>query len=185
MSYAAGQDLCLSFWAKAMESGWIYFPPNARVLEIGCAEADWQGPMLALRPDLGILGIDWRACERPGVTIQGDVLRHEFPAASFDAIVSISAIEHIGLGAYDDDPLCESGDVRAMSNAHLWLKRGGWVYLDVPYSDECFSVYPNYRRYNEQALQARILPGFVVKKHAKCITDHPDGPYMALLLEKA
>jgi hypothetical protein len=68
-TYDYGRDLCLSFWSQAMDSGWIYFPQHARVLEIGCAEADWQTPMLALRPDLQITGVDWRAVARPGVTL--------------------------------------------------------------------------------------------------------------------
>ena len=72
--YTHGNDSCLSIWADCYESGLISFPPNARVLEIGCAEADWMTPMLALRPDLDIVGIDWRGCKRPGQVIKGDVL---------------------------------------------------------------------------------------------------------------
>ena len=68
-------DLCLTIWADAYASGGFDFPSNARVLEIGCAEADWMTPMLALRPDLQITGIDWRLCKRP----------ENFPAPTFVA----------------------------------------------------------------------------------------------------
>lgn len=162
-----------------------HFQPNAKVLEIGCAEADWQTPMLALRPDLQITGIDWRACERPGTTIQGDAMQLDtFGRQEFDAIVSISAIEHIGLGGYDDDPLYDGGDRVVMSNAHYWLKPGGWLYLDVPFRDTHFEQHPTWRAYDWPSLEKRLLGGFTVKHWAKCETQHPDGPFMAMLLEK-
>lgn len=185
LAFKAQNDLCLSFWAVAYEKGWIHFPQGAKVLEIGCAEADWQTPMLALRSDLDIAGIDWRTCERPGKTIQGNaMLCEQFPKESFDAVVSISAVEHIGLGHYDNDPRKERGDCVTMRNAHLWLKPGGWMYLDVPYADDGFTVYKSYRRYDQRAIDERLAPGFRIVQQAKCVTDHPDGPYMALLLEK-
>jgi cyclopropane fatty-acyl-phospholipid synthase-like methyltransferase len=184
LPYQTGGDLCLGFWALAVDQGWIAFPPDAQVLEIGCAEADWQTPMLALRPDLQITGVDWRACERPGRTIHGDVLAPQlFQPATFDAVVSISAIEHVGLGAYEDDPLDRNGDCHAMRNAHRWLKPGGWLYLDVPHGPT-YAVEGAYRRYNDAAVQMRLLPGFAVRAWAHCEVNHPDSPYLALLLDK-
>lgn len=186
MVYASGQDLCLSFWAIAWQKGWISFPPNARVLEIGCAEADWQTPMLAIRPDLQITGLDWRHCDRPGTTIRGNVMDATlFPVDSFDAIVSISAIEHVGLGAYDNDPSHSEGDTHAMFNAWQWLKPGGWMYLDVPFRDDHYAAYGSYRAYDIAAIDRRLASKFIRRNWARCEVDHPDGPYMALLLEKA
>lgn len=186
LAFNYGGDMCLAFFAAAYDEWKMDFPAGAAVLEIGCAEADWQTPMLALRPDLQITGLDWRKADRPGTFVQGDVMSTDnFERASFDAIVSISAIEHIGMGGYSDDPLLSSGDIVAMRNAHYWLKPGGWMYLDVPYRpDGDFEVHSNFRAYNEQALSRRILPGFNVKTFAKIETAHPDGPYIAFLLEK-
>lgn len=184
--YPAGDDLCLSFWSLAWSKDWIHFPQNARVLEIGCAEADWQTPMLALRPDLQITGLDWRACDRPGTTVRGNVMDpYLFPPDSFDAIVSVSAIEHVGLGAYDNDPQDLIGDSRAMASAHYWLKPGGWMYLDVPFRPDHYAEYASYRAYDQRSIINRLVPKTMkVKKSAKVETDHPDGPFVALLLEK-
>lgn len=185
MAFAHGNDLCLSFWATAMEKRWITFPIGASVLEIGCAEADWITPMLKERPDLQITGLDWRACDRPAPTVKGNVMNRDlFPAESFDCIVSVSAIEHVGLGSYDDDPRDRHGDQKAMANAAYWLKPGGWMYLDVPYRDEAYEVHGSFRAYNDDAITHRLLSGFTRKYWAKCVVDHPDGPYMAMLLAK-
>lgn len=184
-AYQHGNDLCLSFWSIAMDQGWIHFPPNASVLEIGCAEADWQTPMLALRPDLQIVGLDWRPCDRPGRVIKGNVMNSDlFGSHYFDAIVSVSAIEHVGLGAYEGDPQERFGDTKAMANAHRWLKPGGWMYLDVPYRPDGMVNTENYRGYDEAGLAERITKGWRVKRRAQIEADHPDSPYIALLLEK-
>jgi len=185
LAYQCGGDLCLSFWALAYEKGWIEFPPNAAVLEIGCAEADWQTPMLAARPDLNIVGIDWRECKRPGVVARGDVLTWQSPSL-FDAVVSISAIEHIGLGGYENAPEDAEGDIKTMQRVHEWLRPGGWCYLDVPFQEHGpLLVQDGYRRYNAQAIEDRLCQGlFAIEQQAKCLAEHPDSPYMALLLRR-
>lgn len=151
-------DRCLSIFGAVYASGALVFPPNAQVLEIGCAEADWMTPMLALRPDLHITGIDWRASgERPGTVYRGNVLTQDFPEASFDAIVGISSVEHIGLGHYESDPIDRDGDVHAMQRAVRWLKPGGWVYADVPYNTTYRVCGTEYRAYDADALKTRLM----------------------------
>ena len=160
-TYNPHGDLCLSIFADVYATGALVFPPNAKVLEIGCAEADWQTPMLALRPDLQITGIDWRKCKRPGTTIQGDVLVQDFPDASFDVVVGISSIEHIGLGHYEADPKYVDGDATCMELVRKWLKPGGWAYLDVPYNAAGYMVLNTEARiYDDAALCNRLEPGF-------------------------
>lgn len=158
--FEAGGDSCLSIFRDVYATGALIFPPDATVLEIGCAEADWMTPMLALRPDLHLTGIDWRACTRGHTIIRGDVLTQEFPPESFDVVVGVSSIEHIGLGHYDADPFDVDGDVHCMQRVAGWLKPGGWCYADVPYGDAYRVVETSHREYDEAALLARlVLPG--------------------------
>jgi hypothetical protein len=154
-------DLCLSIWAHAYGTDTFDFPLNARVLEIGCAEADWISPMLSLRPDLQITGIDWRGCKRPGTIIKGDVLTHAFAPGSFDCIVGVSSLEHIGLGHYESDPAYVDGDRTCLERIVEWLTPGGWVYFDVPYNAQGYEVHgTSHRTYDEAALRQRLLvPG--------------------------
>lgn len=158
--FDAGRDRCLSIFRDVYATGALVLPAGASVLEIGCAEADWMTPMLAVRPDLHLTGIDWRPCERPGTVIRGDVLTHDFPSESFDAVVGISSLEHIGLGHYDADPIDPDGDVHVMQRIARWLKPGGWVYADVPYDDTFRVVGTEYRAYDDQALTKRLLSRF-------------------------
>ena len=161
-------DSCLSIWALAYATGVLSFPPQAQVLEIGCAEADWMTPMLSLRPDLQLTGIDWRGgLTRPGQLIQGDVLTVDWPQETFDAIVGISSIEHVGLGHYSDDPLDVDGDRHCLERATGWLKPGGWIYLDVPYDPSGFRVCGTACRiYDDRAIATRLLVPGLTLRHA-------------------
>lgn len=155
-----GDDTCLSMFAG---SPWRQmFPPHARVLEIGCAEADWLGPMHTERPDLALRGIDVRALMFPhdGVTIlQGDVLTHDFEPDSLDVVVLVSALEHIGLGHYGD-PLDPAGDDRCLGRVHRWLAPGGRLYFDVPWHTGDYRVQDtSYRLYNDPSLAWRLRLG--------------------------
>ena len=183
-------DLCIGFWQAMWKKGHIPLKFGAKVLEIGCAEADWLTPMKEERPDLYLVGLDWRDCERPGANefLKGDVLTQEFEPESFDAIVMISALEHIGLGAYDNDPKDVDGDTHTLERCLRWLKPGGLVYFDVPYTpDGAYEVIGGrFRRYNRETLVSRLSPkGYVERRSCPMESAHPDGPYLAVVLQKA
>lgn len=193
-------DCCISLFGAVWDTGSIVFPPNARILEIGCAEADWHTPMLQIRPDLSIVGIDWRPCARPGEVIRGDVLTHDWPAESFDAVVGVSSIEHIGLGHYEADPIDVDGDRHCMERVVRWLKPGGTVYADVPYGPQYRVDGTQYRVYDDAAIRSRlIVPGLreqwrwfstwahddhVLHTHPGCAATPADWEYVALVARK-
>lgn len=165
MNALIGGDVCVSIFGHVYGTGALSFPVGARVLEVGCAEADWMTPMLAERPDLQIVGIDWRKCDRPGLVIRGDVLTVDFAPGSFDVAVGISSIEHIGLGHYEQDPLDVDGDIRCMERIAYWLKPGGWAYLDVPYEAAYHVHGTSHRAYDDPALASRlVVPGLTERK---------------------
>lgn len=180
-------NVCLSFWEDAKKAGAIHFPPHASVLEIGSAEDDWITPMIAARPDLRITGIDWRATQRPAdLMVQGDVLTYDFPAASFDAIVAVSTLEHIGLNSYGD-PLDPDGDTKAVQRAWTWLKPGGFFYFDVPYRpDGPYTVNSNFRAYDPANFAARLPKPSDAMETWREVFLHVgyDGPYIAVVWVK-
>lgn len=54
----------------------------------------------------------------------------------FDAIISISSIEHDGLGRYGD-PIDPNGDFKAIKKMKTMLKEGGLLFLAVPIGQDC------------------------------------------------
>ncbi len=156
-------DSCGQFFATCLRAFGPRIPAAARVLEIGCAEYDWLSGAAEAWPAMTITGIDWRGRKRSPascVVIKGDVLTQRFPPASFDWIVSISAIEHIGLGHYASDPMRADGDVVTLAKCWDWLAPGGWVFFDVPYNPERYQVVgTSHRIYDDAAIQSRFAQG--------------------------
>lgn len=163
-----GQDDCADFFGACLTMAQIDVPINASVLEIGCAEFDWLTPAHASWPEMSFIGLDWRLKhkgknETPHISRRRLDVRDPalFPPESFDWVVSISTIEHIGLGHYrfgnDADPLDPEGDTIAIANAMRWLKPGGWLLFDVPYDPSGYDVpSTKYRVYDDGAIFLRL-----------------------------
>ena len=158
------------WWAAWHENfgGVMDFPDNGRILEVGCCEEDWLLIAAAMWPECHFVGIDTRATasftnRQHGLAIQrlcaNAMHRGTFADESFDGIVSLSAIEHMGLGHYGD-PVDPEGDTKAIENCLHWLKPGGWLYFDVPYNPDGYRQEgTEFRCYNDAAYEARLLCG--------------------------
>ena len=157
----AGDDPGIGLFDTCLTAGApMVVLPGMHILEIGCQEADWLSEAHRAWPEIDLVGIDTRATDAASgaVTRLRADARHAdlFPAESFDGIVSLSAIEHIGLGHYGD-PIDPDGDTKAMANVFRWLKPGGWVYFDVPYDPTGYQVKgTECRVYDDDALFERL-----------------------------
>jgi SAM-dependent methyltransferase len=156
-------DTCGNVFGQSLRAVDPSIPLDANVLEIGCAEFDWLTVAKQAWPDMTLTGIDQRE-PKPGydrsgsLRMQRDVLDYCFPRQSFDWIVAISTIEHIGLGHYGD-PVDPDGDTHAMECAYHWLKPGGWMYLDVPFADTYRVFGTKCRIYDTKAIISRLCGG--------------------------
>ena len=164
--FRALNDPGVNLWCAAWQaSGIMDFPDNGRILEVGCCEEDWLLTARAQWPECQFIGIDTRATtafDRQGrcTTLHADAIqRLTFTDESFDGIVSLSAIEHMGLGHYGD-PVDPAGDIKVIENCLHWLKPGGWLYFDVPYNlDGYRQEGTEFRCYDDASYEARLLRG--------------------------
>jgi hypothetical protein len=78
---------------------------------------------------------------------------------TYDAAVSISSIEHDGLGRYGD-PIDPDGDLKAMQKCKSYLKKDGLLYLAVPVGRDvvCWNAHRVYGRIR----LPRLLAGWEV-----------------------
>lgn len=83
-------------------------------------------------------------CQIPSLTV---MTPDEFARnpRKFDVAVSISAIEHDGLGRYGD-PIDPTGDLKAMQQIRGLLKPDGWLILAVPVGSDLL-VWNSHRTY--------------------------------------
>lgn len=141
-------------------------PERSDILELGAHEED----AASILHDNGhvVTGYDLRP--RPGakyfhfardfVKDYEQIRGHEEHIILYDCAFSTSAIEHFGLDCYGG-PVDSSYDYKAMEGVYNLLKPGGKCYLTVPYG-KSFAVEPNWRVYDHDALQKRIIQRFEV-----------------------
>lgn len=68
------------------------------------------------------------------VQIVSDLFDNKLPDNSFDAVISVSTIEHMGFGVFGDKVIPDA-DVRAFEIVHRLLKPGGVAIITVPVVD--------------------------------------------------
>lgn len=154
-------DPALMLFAAACERFGLELPAeDAAVLELGCAESDWQERMRAQFPYLRLTGVDVHP-GRPAMGwtfVQGSAINPKlFASEQFDIVVMLGALEHFGMGYYGD-PVDDDGDTKAMQNVARWLKPHGWVYFDVP-CQPTYGVRPNrhFRDYAPASVDERLI----------------------------
>lgn len=135
---------------------WRYLdvPLGATILDVGAT-----GSKLALElANYGykVIAVDIRhyPFAHPNLcSWRGDFLANPFPAASVEATVAVSTIEHVGIpyygGAFQAD-----GDLRAMLEIWRLLKPGGSLLLTVPYGQAARSHHQ--RVYDAAGLEALL-----------------------------
>lgn len=170
-AYRRGLDGCGDFFLAALESANPAIPDGAHVLEVGCAEFPWLTYAVASWPNMTFSGVDWRPTAITGadITRANALLPDLYQPASFDWIVSISAVEHFGLGHYEADPKDNDGDTRIIANMLRWLKPGGWLYFDVPFSPSGYRVVDtSHRQYDYDAFLQRLWIDGLAQAKASC-----------------
>jgi len=87
-----------------------------------------------------------------------DIVKYDVKE-KFDAAISISVVEHIGLGWYKDE-VNEAGDTLAMSKVCQALKPGGIALITVPIGGSWHQT-QHWRRYTPETI-SRLTGGFKV-----------------------
>ena len=141
-----------------------------RVLDVGCSTSDYladlartgpapeANPPQAERRGRRVYGLDPDAphpIRNVGVA-RGTIVAAPFPPGSFDLILCISTVEHIGLPIYGQHEF-PYGDIFAMRHVRRLLAPGGLLLLTVPFGRA--QVNPWFRVYDQRSLR-RLTGGF-------------------------
>lgn len=77
---------------------------------------------------------DYRESHSNLSIVKGDFLDNKLPDNSFDSVILISTIEHVGLGSYDA-PFHKNGDLEVMSEVKRVLRQDGRAILTFPFTE--------------------------------------------------
>jgi SAM-dependent methyltransferase len=151
---------------RIIERAWIYrqlssVPVGSRILDLGCCES----PVALELASNGyqVTGVDIRdyALRHPNLEfVKADICSTNLELNRYDVAISLSTIEHIGLGAYGD-PLGESLPQAAIREIFRVLKRGGLFLVTLPFGHG--AVTPLHKVYDSGSLRG-LLKDFQIDK---------------------
>lgn len=128
---------------------------SKNILDFGCAEDLFPIHLSSL--GYRVTGLDYRSYPftHPNFSfIHDDILNWQPPEEKYDCAISISTIEHVGLGGYRD-PLSENGDSIAVQKLLASLKKGGQLIISVPFGKH--TIERKMRIYNREKL-SQLVP---------------------------
>lgn len=125
---------------------------RAKILDVGAAKSELAKAINEYGKKWDVLGIDLIQ----GTDILMDAKSTGFRGETFDQVISISTIEHIGRD-FDE----KSGDIQAMQEIYRIMKKGGVAIITVPYGK---STKPDHKVYDRMSLAALVSPFKVMKK---------------------
>jgi SAM-dependent methyltransferase len=139
-----------------------------RVLDVGCSTSDYLVDLAGTdsHESRHVYGLDPDALRpiRNVGAVKGTIVAPPFPPNSFDLILCISTVEHIGLPVYGQHEF-PHGDILAMRHIRRLLAPGGRLLLTVPFGRA--QVNPWFRVYDRSGLR-RLTAGFRSLSAAFC-----------------
>jgi 2-polyprenyl-3-methyl-5-hydroxy-6-metoxy-1,4-benzoquinol methylase len=107
-------------------------PASARVLDVGSAESTLALSLACLGYEVTAVDPRGYPFEHPRLRVESRGVEHLQDEAMFDAVLCLSTIEHIGVGAYGQ-PAAESTDRAAMRKIRELTRPGGLLVLSTPF----------------------------------------------------
>nr|MDZ8129558.1 DUF268 domain-containing protein [Nostoc sp. DedQUE07] len=139
----------------------LYESSSITVLDVGAAESLLSYELASFNYSVTAIDIRPIALFHPNLKfVKTDICNPVLPSASFDCVVALSTLEHIGLGWYGDKKE-ENYDLKAVQQISLLLKPEGSFILTVPYGKKALT--PVHRIYNQESLQKLIQDFRVVQ----------------------
>lgn len=132
---------------------------NSNILDIGGSES--LIPLHLARAGHKVTVYDFRPYqEKHGnlQVIQGDFMKNKLPPKSFDIILMISTIEHIGFGGYGD-PEHKDADFEVIHRLSILLADGGRVIVTFPFNEKK-KIIPGYERWYTMDRIKKLFSGW-------------------------
>lgn len=134
---------------------------DIKILEIGCSDSPISMHLSNLGYQVaGVSLTDYPFLHPNFKFYKRNFFDCDFKENSFDVVILLSTIEHVGLNVYGNKLIDDEGDIKLMEAVHGVLKPGGIVVLTTPYGR--YGVRENYRVYDEKRLN-KLLACFSSK----------------------
>jgi SAM-dependent methyltransferase len=152
---------------RIIEIPWVFnqldFGKKGKVLDIGWLESTVSVSLATAGFAVTALDIRRGDLAHPNLTaLQGDICKTNLKANSFDYVVLLSTLEHIGLDTLYGKAGKETDDQRALDECFHVLKPGGVLVLTTPAAKKFHQ--DNFMRWYTPSHLKKLLKKFTIKK---------------------
>lgn len=142
-------------------------PEGSHVLDFGATESTVSLSLASLGHDVVAADLRPYPLAHPRLrSVVGPIEQWSGPDRPFDAVVCLSALEHVGLGAYEEAPSDLGLDRAIAERFKRWLRPGGELVLTAPYGT--WEVGETQRVYDAAHLD-ELLAGWRIVDRAVCL----------------
>ncbi len=145
-------------------------PPGSRILDFGAVESTTALSLASLGHQVTAIDLRPYPLAHPNLTSVAEPIEDwEGPAEPFDAVLCISTLEHVGLGAYGEDAAGDGGenlDREILERIGGWLAPEGFLVFTAPYGT--WEVTEGQRVYDDEHLDA-LFDGWQVSDRRVCV----------------
>jgi hypothetical protein len=148
-------------------------PVGSHILDFGATESTLALSLASMGQDVVALDLRPYPLEHPRLTVVTCRAEEwDGPDHPFDAIVSLSTLEHVGLGHYENGhgKGCPDLDRKILERFRGWLRPGGLLILTAPYGR--WSVDDFQRTYDRKHLRA-LLAGWEILDQRYAVSSDP------------
>jgi SAM-dependent methyltransferase len=167
VAYAPGEVAVSTVHERIVEVPYTFralsrLAPGSRVLDVGSAESTVALSLATLGYRVTALDLRPYPFEHPLLDVVAAPLEEwEPPKEPFDAVISISAIEHFGLGAYGEEGDGDEGDMRALDLLRSLTRDDGILVMTVPFGRGAAAT--ESERTYDRALLERLLRSWTIE----------------------
>lgn len=139
-----------------------YIPKkSSKILDVGCRYSLLSLQLASVGHSVTALDVgNYHRSHRNLRFVKADIHNSKLRPNTFDVAISLSTIEHIGLGVYGD-PAYQEGDIEAAAAIRKLLKKGGSFIITIPFGKPRDTSW--YRVYDKKRIE-RLLAGFSIKE---------------------
>jgi hypothetical protein len=142
-------------------------PADSLILDFGATESTVALSLAALGHDVIAADLRPYPLQHPRLkSLVGPIESWGGPERPLDAVVCLSALEHVGLGAYDETPTDGDLDRVIAERFRGWLRPSGELVLTAPYG--AWEVGETQRVYDAAHLDA-LLVGWTIVEKVVCV----------------
>ncbi|MFN8525604.1 MAG: DUF268 domain-containing protein [Chloroflexota bacterium] len=146
-------------------------PPGSKILDFGAAESTVALSLASLGYNVTALDLHPYPVQHSRITsVACPAQEWEGPHQPLDAVISLSTLEHVGLGAYGENPTTSSLDRLLIERFARWLKPGGILVLTAPFGEWAIDTFQ--RTYDRDHLD-NLLKGWRVLDLRYAVNSQP------------